>query len=114
MMSFRKLHDWPFKNWLVVIFALALLVRAWVVAAIIEEPQRVVLSSDSDQYLAAAEGLYETARFVTRYDQYHFETGGGYYFEMVRTPGYPLLIALLRVLTGQNPPLVPLILLQAI
>src|SRR5574341_303603 len=114
MMSFQKLRDWPFRNWLAAICALALLARAWVVMEVLQAPERVILWSDSQQYLAAADGLYETGRFVTQYDQYLFSTGGGYAFEIVRTPGYPAVIALLRALTGEHPPLAAIPMVQAI
>jgi hypothetical protein len=82
-------QSWPFRAWVAAIFALALIARLPIVAVIAAEPERAILASDSQQYLELGERLAQTGRFIVAE-----ETGAP---EVVRTPGYPALIALLAL-----------------
>ncbi len=96
---------WPFWYWLAAIGALGLLARMPVVAAIAAEPDRAILASDSWGYLELGQRLAVMGRFSS--------TAPEFTPEVVRTPGYPALIALLALVGGPQP-ILPLVVAQAI
>ncbi len=91
---------------LIAVLAAALLARALVVLAILPDPERVTLASDTRQYLSLGTMLAETGRFATPSRQ-------GPVPDALRTPGYPALIAVLIGL-GDPRPLVSLAVVQAL
>gem|GEM_PF-1102059 len=84
-------------SWLAVLI-LALVVRSAVFATILPDPQRVLLASDSTQYLQRAQSIALEGRFGVI-------SKGRFTLDVLRTPGYPALIALLILLTGEIAPL---------
>jgi hypothetical protein len=92
--------------WLAVL-VLALAARGAVLTAVLPHPERVLLAQDSVQYLERAQALARGAGFGVLTEQ-------GLTPDVRRTPGYPALLALLILVTGNPAPLLLLAVTQAV
>jgi 4-amino-4-deoxy-L-arabinose transferase-like glycosyltransferase len=85
-----------FPRAVLLISVLALIARASVLVANLPDPEQAVLGSDTDQYLQVATTLFSDGR-------YGITTSSGFSPEIIRTPGYPVFLALFMPFWGIRP-----------
>lgn len=93
----RMKHSWIHKKWIITVLIVAIIIRiGWVMCSYQTLGMEGFFETDTKSYTRVADSLVNGYGYKTRLPE------GQYYYEVSRTPGYPLIIALWKVLLGKN------------